>query len=94
MRTLSARVDQIIAEKERELQGSATPGTAILLASYYKTEQAQNDTWLAANVGELKTSKARTHRVDGDAYAAGKEYGKSINLSEQLGSGKSNKQIR
>ena len=84
MHQLSRRVDQIIAEKEKELQGSATPGTALVLASFYKSEQSENERWIAEHVGNLKTGKARASKVNGDAYAAGREFGDKINLSAQV----------
>lgn len=95
MHSLDIRVRQIIAEKEKELQGSATPGTALVLASFYKTEQDANALWLAENVGKLKSNKVRASRVEGDAYAAGSEYGKKINLSAQVtGNSTDQKKIR
>lgn len=95
MHQLSRRVDQIIADKERELGASSGAGTALVLASFYKTEQSENDRWLAEHVGELKTGKARASRVNGDAYAAGKEYGGKINLNAQVGESRASaKQIR
>ena len=84
MQALSRRVDQIIAEKERELQGSATPGTALVLASFYKNEQAANDAWIAERMN-LKAGRAHSHKVNDDAWAAGSEYGRNINLSAQVG---------
>jgi hypothetical protein len=95
MQALSARVTQIIAEKEKELQGSATPGTALVLASFYKNEQGANEQWLVEHVGALKAGRAHSHKVNGDAWAAGAEYGRNINLNMQVGESKPTaKQIR
>jgi len=96
METLSIRVNQIIAEKEKELQGSPTPGTALVLASFYKSEQDENSRWIAEHIGNLKTNKGRASKVNAEAYGAGREYGDKINLSTQVAdaSGPTRKQIR
>ena len=76
---LYRRVEKIIAEKAQEF--AATPGTSIVLASLYATEDAENDKHMPAN---LRTVKSRTSKVQGEAYHKGHDYGNSINLDLQV----------
>lgn len=77
---LSKRVDQIIVEKAQEF--AAEPGTSIVLASLYATEDAANEQHMPA---DLRVAKARKSRVQFDAYRKGKDFGSQINLDLQVG---------
>lgn len=63
-------------------------GGALVLADFYKTEAEANRAWIDENVQGLKVTKDRTKAVGLSAYAAGKEHGKTINLSAQIGASK------
>lgn len=76
---LSRRVSEIKKAKAQEFE--ATPGTSIVLASLYDQESAANELCLPAN---LRVVKARTSRVQGDAYSKGREFGDKINLDLQV----------
>jgi hypothetical protein len=64
------------------------PGTALVLASHYKKEEEANGEFVEKELGiKLKTKKAvhRDNRGTGDAYSAGRSYGKDVQLNRQLG---------
>lgn len=85
LHSLSYRIDKLIAEKERELQGDKTAGTALVLASLYKSEGDANEAFLAEFVPDLRESKGKGGAVkDAAAYHAGADYGQKINLSTQV----------
>lgn len=77
------------AEAERASQSSAAPGTAIVLASVYATEQAANKAYMSSElgIGKLKTSVSRQRRAESGDYYAGVKHGDSINLNRQLNGG-------
>jgi hypothetical protein len=82
MHRLSFRVDELIRQKEQEFsQGSGQPGTALVLASLYAQEDAANELVMP---DDLRVKKARSSKVQGDAYYAGQDFGGKINLSAQL----------
>lgn len=81
LHALSRRVDQIIAEQSKASE-KAQPGTALVLASLYKTEEEANALMLPEN---LRHRKASTKVNDYGAYASGHEFGNSINLNKQVG---------
>lgn len=74
--------DRVAEIKASQAQTSeqATPGTALVLASLYDTEQSAN----ALMMPGVKHMKARVAKVRFDAYGAGHEFGKNINLSSQI----------
>lgn len=79
---LRVRVRELQEANRKEIE--ATPGTALVLADYWKTEMDANDEWLNAN---MKVGKARAvgrTSVNSGAYHAGKAHANSINLSRQL----------
>lgn len=59
-------------------------GTALVLASLYRTEDEKNALVLAEKHGELKVINAKQHRPDADAWHAGKSYGAGLNLNHQV----------
>lgn len=65
------------------------PGTALVLANLYKTEDAENGAWLDACVGKIKVLEDRTKPVTPDAYRSGIAHGKTISLNNQIGAAKS-----
>lgn len=82
MHALHARVEVIKAERAAE-QEAATPGTALVLANLYLTEMQANEEF-CADLG-LRKSKASNRAIsNGDAYAQGRAYGDTINLSAQV----------
>lgn len=86
---LRRRVNAMIAESGKD--SDATPGTALVLANLYDSENIANNSWIVAQYGEIKTRRAgATSSVNSAAYAAGKQHGASINLSSQIGTSKSN----
>ena len=82
MHRLHERVREI--KRSQAVQSEAeSAGTALVLASLYKTEQDANQTVL----DELETRKSKgasTNNIDGSAYVKGREYGGKINLSAQV----------
>ena len=84
MHKLSERVAQIKRERSAQMEGEST-GTALVLASLYKTEKDANEQFIAEYVGNLRKSKGGNRRVnDGDAYSQGQAFGAKINLSAQV----------
>lgn len=70
---------------EKASKAEATPGTALVLASVYRTELDANAAFLKKKLGfELKSSKNRQKRPGTAAFMEGAEFGSSINLGRQL----------
>lgn len=80
MHALHNRVEDIKAAEAAKTD--ATPGTALVLANLYLTEQAANEAF-TAGVSLKKGSKGRAVTI-GSAYTGGNEFGKNINLSMQV----------
>lgn len=69
-----------------EAASQPSSGTALVLASLYKTETAANDDYIKNKMGiMLKTSKERRSSVYRSAYDAGREFGNSLSLHRQVG---------
>jgi hypothetical protein len=80
-----ARCLQLRADAERDSVADAAPGTALVLASVYKQEEAANAALLAAMGTKLKSGKSREHSASSTGYWAGHEYGGKVGLNRQLG---------
>jgi hypothetical protein len=80
MYALHARVKEIKASQAAASE-AATPGTALVLASFYDTEAAANELMLPEG---LRYRKARASSVDHDAFNKGQDFGNKINLSNQV----------
>ena len=83
---LSERVREIKAAQAAE-QNTDVPGTALVLASLYNTENTANDEFLKLLGVHLSKGRSGKGTVTGDAYAAGKSFGEKINLQGQVGAG-------
>ena len=81
MHKLAERVAQIKREQSAQSEAESS-GTALVLASLYKTEKDANDAMLA--LLNTKQHKARNSKLDNTAYAKGNEFGAKINLSAQM----------
>lgn len=68
---------------EEASKADATPGTSMVLASYYDQELRLNSQWLESQGIRLSVSAPTTN--NGSGYHAGQTYGKSINLDKQVG---------
>jgi hypothetical protein len=90
MMALHHRVKEIIAAQKAASE-TAAPGTALVLASLYDTEQKANELLMPKN---LRVKKARNSKVDGDAYRNGKAFGNNINLNNQIGASAPKAQLK
>lgn len=79
--TLMQRVDELMVVADKAY---GEPGTGMVLASLYRTEQTANDDFIAASGVKLKTKNLRSASVNTAAYGAGKDFGHTINLDKQL----------
>lgn len=77
---LSDRVEEIIANYGKQ---DSAPGTALVLANLYHTEEEANSQLLPANL--KKSRKQPVAEVDPQAYYRGKAFGDKINLNKQVG---------
>lgn len=89
---VAARIWQRCAELRRAAEAAnkaeavATPGTALVLASLYESEQQANDAWLKAAGTTLTFRKRTEHDArPTSAYAAGKNFGDKVHLGASLG---------
>lgn len=65
-----------------------TPGTALVLANLYKSEEEANERQLVVLGRALAKDKPRTdNALRGSAYHAGREHGKTIGLNQQVSGG-------
>ena len=71
----------------KEPVAEAVPGTAVVLASYYRTEMDANLAFLKDQGTKLSTKISRERHVGLAGYAEGTAFGSSINLSRQLSGG-------
>jgi hypothetical protein len=86
--TLFNRCEQLReqAEQEEKVAQPTATGTALVLASLYKTETQANDDFIANQMGiKLGASKSRKSSIDYDAYAQGSSFGSKLNLNKQIG---------
>lgn len=75
---IAHRINDMIREAQ---QVEATPGTSVVLADVYRTEEDQNEDVMRQLFGRLTTSKVKAS--DARAYAQGSEYGKTVGLHRQ-----------
>jgi len=68
-----------------ESQQDDQPGTALVLASYYKTELSSNKELVSQLYPSLKSGRGGKGHQGGDAYSRGQTYGSSVSLNTQIG---------
>lgn len=63
------------------------PGTSLVLASVYASEQEANAEFIKVKmgIGNLKEGKNRERNTVAGAYHAGQDYGNSVSLNNQIG---------
>lgn len=84
MLTLATRVNAIKRAASGEAE-QAAPGTALVLASLYDSELSANEKFVEEKYGELRKARASSTKIgDWNAFAAGQEYGKTINFDNQV----------
>lgn len=88
---LYERVRELRAAKQAEIKAT---GNALVLVDLAKSEAEANEEFLRAMGTKLTSKKSRHVAVDMGAYAAGKEYGATINLNTQLGGGATKAKVR
>lgn len=88
---IAVRVTNMLAEATK--QQDASPGTALVLADLYKTEQDANAAYLAEAGVALVAGRAGSNKVNANAYNAGKAYGNTVSLNNQVGASKARKQL-
>jgi hypothetical protein len=76
-------VKRILAERAKAHDG-ISQSKALVLVDHFKNELEATTTWMNAHFGKLKKG-SRMGIKNYAAYADGKAYGESINLSDQLG---------
>lgn len=83
------RVKEIKASFNKQTENVA--GTALVLASLYKTELQANLDFLAKTGVLLRTRKINTKGVtDFDAFTAGRDFGGNVSLAPQIGAARTN----
>lgn len=74
-----------VADDEPEaLTGPAQPGTALVLASLYKTETDANKAYLEAHNVTLGKGRSSTYAPGHDARRAGGQFGSKVSLHKQV----------
>ncbi len=93
VRAISRRVSALVAEScDAEPQAPSAapaepsaPGTALALATVYKTESEANLAWVAQHIGETRETKSRKDTsLRSDAFYEGRAHGASVSLNTQL----------
>lgn len=79
---IAERVAQLI--KDAKPEGEDSTSTSLVIQELYKTEMEANAEFLEQAGMKLETKNPRVSAVNGEAYAAGKEYGGSIGLNNQV----------
>lgn len=75
---------RIQAMKAEATKTDSAPGTALVLASLYVTENEANEAFLAEQGMLFKKAASRRTMVNAEAYASGKEFGDKVNLNRQV----------
>jgi len=88
---LNAKCRALRLEAEKADAMQKPTGTAMVLASYYVQERNANDSFLQSQ--GVRLVQIGTRHNQGSAFSKGQEYGKSINLNKQVGSGNGNLRI-
>lgn len=87
-----ARCKEIRETAER---APKTPGTSLVLASVYATEEAANKQHMALYSGNIRAVGSRERGADYSAAAEGKAFGNKVSLHNQIGGSSGNqKKIR
>lgn len=89
---LAVRVRSILASSQEAVNKEST-GTSLVVADYFRTEMAENASWIAANM-RVRTVVARRKAATGEAYSSGRQFGNSINLNKQIATTAAPKQIK
>ena len=90
-----ARCKALREESERasEPQQPKAPGTALVLASVYASEQVANKALIVQLGHKLQEGASRERGAQEGAYHEGRNFGDSLSLHRQVGSGQSNKRL-
>jgi hypothetical protein len=80
--TIRTRCAELI--KAGKADGENTPGTALVVADYYRTEREANSAYLRSNGTKVKTSVVLANRSKQEGYSAGVDFGKSVSLNPQV----------
>lgn len=89
------RCEKLRAEAEAASSTAKTPGTALVLASLYATEDRANVLFIEDKMGvKLKSVNTTMRNTSAHAAAAGRAYGDKIGLNRQIGGGSSNSNKR
>lgn len=79
------RCDELRDSAEKQSNDVKTPGTAIVLASFYQQEEQANRQFLATIGVNLVTSTPRKRKkAYASDFAAGRQHGDKINLNRQV----------
>lgn len=82
------RCEEIQRNAERESEAQKVPGTALVLASFYKNELAANQAYIDSVLNvRLRTGVDRQRNTTIAGHAAGREYGGTVSLNRQVGGG-------
>lgn len=85
---------EVEPEDQKALSAPAGPGTALVLANFYKTEEDANVAYMKRLLGEVRTSKGRTKQLrNREAINAGYVYGDKVSLTPQLSGGSSTNRL-
>lgn len=83
---IQQRCADIIAQSKKQDMPDAAPGTALVLASLYKTEEDANQDYLKRQGVVLGSSRSQSFdETKRYAHAAGKAFGASVSLNNQVG---------
>lgn len=86
------RCKEIQSTAEQQPQ-TPTTGTALVLASLYRTELEKNALVIAEKHGTLKQMKSKSRAADHGAYNSGKQYGATLNLNRQVSGSRTSTQL-
>ena len=82
----SMLIRRIVEMRDKPEIPDAAPGTSLVLASVYQTEQAENDKWIKETWKNIRQAKPKTFRarLEEEAIEKGRSYGQSLPLNKQL----------
>lgn len=82
------RCQELIHAAQNQTAENATPGTALVLASVYKSERQANEIVLREKLNiHLRTRTSRQQRPGLDGFMAGQAYGDRVQLHRQIKGG-------
>lgn len=85
----------VAMRKSQEQDNSTAPGTGLVIVALYKSEAEANATFIKEQMGiNLTTSKGRSQTYTRDGFNAGAAFGKTVNLSRQVGGNETQLRLR